>query len=76
MKEVKTKKNIILECKRVFILFFIFKKQMLLEAKKPNMWTDLKKKERRGTPKKCTVKKLYRRQMTKKNLITNNINFE
>jgi hypothetical protein len=49
---------------------------MLLEAKKPNMWTDLKKKERRGTPKKCTVKKLYRRQMTKKNLITNNINFE
>jgi len=73
---VKTKKNINLECKRVFILFFIFKKQMLLEAKKPNMWTDLKKKERRGTPKKCTVKKLYRRQMKKKNLITNNINFE
>ena len=49
---------------------------MLLEAKKPNMWTDFKKKERRGTPKKCTVKNLYRRQMTKKNLITNNINFE
>jgi hypothetical protein len=55
MKEVKTKKNINLECKRVFILFFIFKKQMLLEAKKPNMWTDLKKKERRGSPKKCTI---------------------
>ena len=51
IKKVKTKKYIILECKCVFIL----KKQMLLEAKKPNMWTDLKKKERRGSPKKCTI---------------------
>ena len=49
---------------------------MLLEAKKPNMWTNLKKKERRGTPKKCTVKKIIQKADEKKNLITNDINFE
>jgi hypothetical protein len=30
------------------------------------MWTNLKKKERRGTPKNAQLKKLYRRQMKKK----------
>jgi len=35
-----------------FILLFILKKKMLFEVKWPNIWTNLKKKERRGTTKK------------------------
>lgn len=52
--------------------YFIKKKQMLLEAKKPNIWTNLKKKERRGIIKKnAQLKKLYRRHMNKKKPLIN-----